>query len=475
MTETTETASEEGSAEVAAEDAAATARETARATAHETARATAHETTRDAAKEAVHGAVEEAVGDAVDYAEASARDAGEAATAARRSAVDARADAASAAESAAEAHDVVDPLLDPEVRQREAGVDEDNPFGRPGRPLSRRSPFFLGLFGALGVATAYLLVEAVIGAQQVLVLLLIALFLALGLDPSVSALERRGLSRGASIGIVFLVVILFFLAFVAAIVPLIVHQATTLTKQLPDYLTQLQHNATVAKLDRRLHFLAKAQDYVRRPDFGTKAFGGFVGIGRVVLSTTLSALTVLILTLYLLGSLPTIKETAYRLMPRSRRARVQLLGDEILGKVGGYVAGALTIAAIAGGSALAFLLVTRAPYPLALAMLIAITDLIPLIGATVGAVAVTVICLFASIPLGIASLIFFVAYQQLENYLIYPRVMGRTVDVSPAATIIAALIGGALLGILGALLAIPLAAAISLILREVVMPRQDRA
>jgi len=439
----------------------------------EVARATARDTVREVARGEVDSAVGEAVAEAVAEAETSAHEASAAASSARVSAREAQVDAAAAAGSVVAAHDVVDPLLDPEVREREAGVDEANPFGRPGRPLSRRSPFFLGLFGALGVATAYLLVSALVGAQQVLVLLLVAAFLALGLDPSVSALERRGRSRGASIAIVFLAVILFFVAFVAAIVPLLVHQATTLTQQLPDYLNQLQNNAQVAKLDRRLHFLSKMQDYLRRPDFGTKAFGGFVGIGRVVLSTTLSALTVLILTLYLLGSLPTIKETAYRLMPRSRRARVQLLGDEILGKVGGYVAGALTISAIAGGCALAFLLVTRAPYPLALAMLVAITDLIPLIGATVGAIAVTIICLFASIPLGIASLIFFVAYQQLENYLIYPRVMGRTVDVSPAATIIAALVGGALLGVLGALLAIPLAAAISLILREVVMPRQD--
>lgn len=435
----------------------------------EVARATARDTVREVAR----GEVDSAVGEAVAEAETSAHEASAAASSARVSAREAQVDAAAAAGSVVAAHDLLDPLLDPEVREREAGVDEANPFGRPGRPLSRRSPFFLGLFGALGVATAYLLVQALVGAQQVLVLLLVAAFLALGLDPSVSALERRGRSRGASIAIVFLAVILFFVAFVAAIVPLLVHQATTLTQQLPDYLNQLQNNAQVAKLDRRLHFLSKMQDYLRRPDFGTKAFGGFVGIGRVVLSTTLSALTVLILTLYLLGSLPTIKETAYRLMPRSRRARVQLLGDEILGKVGGYVAGALTIAATAGGCALAFLLVTQAPYPLALAMLVAITDLIPLIGATVGAIAVTIICLFASIPLGIASLFFFVAYQQLENYLIYPRVMGRTVDVSPAATIIAALVGGALLGVLGALLAIPLAAAISLILHEVVMPRQD--
>lgn len=429
-----------------------------------------------------------------------ARDAEESATQARGAADDARADArqarggavdawqgaAQAGEEAAAAAaagarepgatpDDLDPVVNPEVREREAGVDEQNPFGRPGRPLSRRSPFFFGLAGSLGVATAYLLVQAVINARQVLILLLLAAFLALGLDPLVSGLERRGVSRRMSILLVFFGVICLFIGFVAALIPLLVHQSTTLAKNLPDYLNQLQANSHIARLDQRFHFLQRARDFVQRPDFGTNSVGGVVGLGRLVLSTTLSALTVLILTLYLLGSLPTIKTTAYHVVPRSRRARVQLLGDEILGKVGGYVAGALTIAGIAGTASLIFLLVVQAPYPVALAMLIALTDLIPLIGATIGAAVVTVLLLFFSIPVGIAAAIFFLAYQQVENYLIYPRVMGRTVDVPPALTIVAALIGGALLGILGALLAIPTAAALSLILREVVVPRQDSA
>lgn len=283
------------------------------------------------------------------------------------------------------------------------------------------------------------------------------------------------MSRRMSILLVFFGVICLFVGFVAAIVPLLVNQSSTLAKNLPDYVNELQNNQQVARLDERFHFLDRVREFLQRPDLGTASVGGVVGVGRVILSTTLSALTVLILTLYLLGSLPSIKQTAYRIVPRSRRARVQLLGDEILGKVGGYVAGAIAIAGIAGTTTLLFLLIVQAPYPVALAMLIALTDLIPLIGATIGAVVVTIILLFVSIPVGIASAVFFLAYQQLENYLIYPRVMGRTVDVPPALTIIAALIGGALLGVLGALLAIPTAAACSLILREVVMPRQDSA
>ncbi len=448
---------------------------------HVTAATAAHAREAEASADAARRAAQDAR-TVAGQADRGAVDAQDGAADARRSAAAASHGAAAAAASATEAAsapheapdpDALDPVVNPEVRVREAGVDEQNPFGRPGRPLSRRSPFFLGLAGSLGVATAYLLVQAVISARQVLILLLLAAFLALGLDPLVSNLERRGVSRRISIMLVFFGVICVFIGFVAALVPLLVHQSTTLAKNLPDYLNQLQSNPHIAKLDQRFHFLQRARDFVQRPDFGTNSVGGVVGLGRLVLSTTFSALTVLILTLYLLGSLPTIKTTAYHIVPRSRRARVQLLGDEILGKVGGYVAGALTIAGIAGSTTLIFLLVVKAPYPVALAMLIALTDLIPLIGATIGAVVVTVILLFYSIPVGIAAAIFFIAYQQVENYLIYPRVMGRTVDVPPALTIVAALIGGALLGILGALLAIPTAAALSLIVREVVVPRQD--
>lgn len=448
-------------------------RATARQAAHQTSREVASDVARNEVAHAVDHLVNEVSSEVTSETAEHVREAQDSASEARDAAKVARQEAAAAAESAAEVEDALDPVVNPEVREREAGVDEDNPFGRPGQPLSRRSPFFLGLAGSLGVATAYLLVQAIISARQVLILLLVAAFLALGLDPLVSALERRGMSRQMSIMLVFLGVICMFVAFIAAIVPLLVHQSTTLAKSLPDYLDQLQRNSQVAKLDQRFHFLERAREFLAKPDLGTSSVGGVVGLGRVVLSTTLSALTVLILTLYLLGSLPTIKKTAYRTVPRSRRARVQLLGDEILGKVGGYVAGAMTIAGIAGITTLIFLLIVKAPYPVALAMLIALTDLIPLIGATIGAVVVTVLLLFFSIPVGIASAVFFLAYQQLENYLIYPRVMGRTVDVPPALTIVAALIGGALLGVLGALLAIPTAAALSLILREVVMPRQE--
>ena len=187
----------------------------------------------------------------------------------------------------------------------------------------------------------------------------------------------------------------------------------------------------------------------------------------------LKALTVLILTLYFLSSFNSIKRTAYRLVPRTRRARVRLIGDEVLSRVGGYVAGDVVVAVIAGVAVVFWVSSLGIPYPLALALIVTITDLIPLIGATIGAVIVTAVAFFVSLPVGIATGVFFLVYQQVENYLIDPRVMSRSVDVNPAAAIVAALIGGTLLGFVGALLAVPATAAIQLILREVLVPRQD--
>jgi predicted PurR-regulated permease PerM len=369
-----------------------------------------------------------------------------------------------------------DPITDMEAREREAGVDERFPFGRPGRPLTRSHPFVFGFYGALGVLVAYMLVQALHNALQVIILIIVALFLAVGLNPGVEALERLGISRRWAVLLVFLALVGFFVGFGFAIVPPLSQQTSAIIHNLTSgngYLEQLQNNPRVQDLDHRYHVLQKARTALQSKDLGTRAANGAVGFGQVVLSGVFSTLTVLILTLYFLNSLPSITGFMYRLAPRSRRARVALLGDEILTRIGGYVAGNLLISLIAGVTTYIFLLITGVPYALALALLVAITDLIPLVGASIGAVFVTALSFFSGLWVGVATAIFFIIYQQVENYIVQPRVMKRSVDVQPAVTIIAALIGGTLLGVIGALLAIPAAAAVALILREVVMPRQE--
>ena len=400
------------------------------------------------------------------------------ATRAESGAQQAEAGAVAAQEAAVEAAILVappeDPLLDTAVRRIEAQVDEENPYGVPGRPLSRRSPFRTAFSAALGVGLAYALVMALIEIQSVLLLLLTAAFLAIGLNPAVEALERRSMRRGFAVGSVLALVLTFFVGFGFAVVPPIVEQVQELVVQAPDYVDDLRTNERIARLDERFGLLDRAEERLEDPErLGLTAAGGVLNVGRIVLGFLVSTLTVLIVTLYFLANLPSIKANAFRLVPRTRRARVGLLTDEILSRVGGYVAGAVTIAGLASVLAFVLLELLGVPFAVALSMVVFLTGLIPLIGATIGAVVITTVALFTSIQAGIAVAVYFLIYQQVENYLLYPRIMQRSVDVSPAATVVAVLIGGSLLGVLGALLAIPIAAAIQLVLNEVVAPRQD--
>jgi predicted PurR-regulated permease PerM len=394
----------------------------------------------------------------------------------------AAADDAERAENAAgEVEDAVelvapphDPAIDTGVRRIEAQVDEDNPLGRPGAPISRRHPFVVAFVATLGVASAAVLVDAVITARQVLVLILVAAFLAVGLDPAVVWLVKRGLRRSIAVLLISVAALGFFGGFVAAVVPPIARQSTDLVKNAPDYVGRLDNNPTFHRLDARYHILDKVKARANK-GVDLSALGGVFGVGKAILGIVASTLTVVILTLYFLANMPAIKRVAYRAVPRTRRARVGLLSDEILSRVGGYVLGNLATSLVAGVATFIWLVAWGVPYPVALAMFVAITDLIPLIGATIGAIGVTAVALFHGVPTGIATFAFYMAYQQFENYVLQPRVMKRTVDVAPVVTIVAALLGAAVLGILGALVAVPLAAGVQLLMTEVLYPRQDDA
>jgi predicted PurR-regulated permease PerM len=412
------------------------------------------------------------VGDDSRDAERAAREAEEAAAEAqeaRDEAVDTGDRLEEALQRTAPPHD---PVLDTGVRRLEAGVDADNPFGRRGLPMSGQSPFRIAFVATLGIAAAALLVDSIIIVRQVLILILVAAFLAVGLDPAVRWLVAKGLRRGLAVLVIVLLALGFFGGFVAAVAPPIAHQSTALVKQAPEYVERLNSNPTIKRLDDRYHFVQTLQD---RADEGVSinALGGIFGVSKAILGIVASTLTVIILTVYFLANMPEIKRTLYRVVPRSRRARVGLLTDEILDRVGGYVLGNLFTSVIAGLAALIWLEAWGVPYAVALAMFVAITDLIPLIGATIGAVGVTAVALFSGIPTGVATFAYLMAYQQFENYVLQPKVMRRAVDVAPVVTIVAALLGAALLGVLGALIAVPIAAGVQLLLTEVAFPRQD--
>lgn len=366
-----------------------------------------------------------------------------------------------------------DPLLDTAMRQLEAGVTDDTPFGTPGAPLGESSPFRVAFFATWGVLAALVIAFAAREVSDVIVLIVVSAFLAIGLNPAVEFLQRRGLKRGLAVSAIIGMVLLFFAGFVAAAVPPVVRQVSDLRQNVPDYIDRLRENETFRNLDDEYDITPKVETWVK--ERSTSVAGTALSAATTVLGGIFKTLTVLILTLYFLSAFPRIKRGAYRLIPRSRRARAGLIGDEILSRVGGYVLGNLATSVIAGVCAAIFFLILDIPYPVALAMLVAILDLIPLVGATIAAIVCTAVAFFVSVPVGIASTGYFLAYQQVENYVLVPKVMKRTVDISPLATIIAALMGGALLGILGALLAIPVAAAIQLIGTEVLYPRQDAA
>jgi len=350
----------------------------------------------------------------------------------------------------------------------------DSDYGEPGETFDRHSPFYFGFFAGLGALVAWFLYSAIAGIGSVLMLVVVSLVLAAGLNPSVEFLERRGLRRPWAVLAVIVGVLGALVLFLVAIVPVITDQVQTLTDSAPGWLDELQKNKQIQKLDDEYGIVERIRDYVADGDFLSSIFGGVLGFGLRIISAVFNAFIITVLTLYFLASLELTKNALYRLAPASRRDRVTRLGDKIIHNVGGYVSGAFVVAMCAGLSSLVFLFaVGLAKYAVALAFVVAVLDVIPMIGATLGAVIVTAIAFATDIKIGIACAIFYIIYQQVENYVIYPRVMKKSIDVPGSVVVIAALVGAALLGIVGALLAIPTAAAILLIMREVVVKRQD--
>lgn len=322
-----------------------------------------------------------------------------------------------------------------------------------------------------------LLAYAAYRVRSTLILVFVAAFLAVGLDPAVRWLERWRLSRGQAVAVIFVAALLFIAGFIAAVVPPLVSQVAHFATNLPDYVQQLAHKyPSVERWVQENGIADKLRDATQNaPSIIGGSLGKVVGVAGSVASSIFSALTVMVLTIYFSLSLGKIRAGTLKLIPASKRDRVGGLMDPILEKIGAYIAGNIAISLIAGALAFVYLTIAGVPYPVALALWVAIADLIPLVGATLGAVPAVIVAFFSSVPLGIATVVYFIAYQQGENYLIAPRVMNKAVDVSPAAVLLAALIGAGLLGFVGALIAIPAAAALKIIANEVVFPRAEQA
>jgi predicted PurR-regulated permease PerM len=363
------------------------------------------------------------------------------------------------------------PVAEAEARAARMRSD-DEPLGRPGRPLNRRSPFYIGMTATAGVAVTYALAQAVVATRDALVLIGVAFFLAVGLEPLTSWLVRHRFPRWAAVASVLVTVLLVVAGFLTVVITPLVDQSTQFLSRSPELLRSLEDNSSVlGQLNTRFHLQDRVEQFVQ--DRQADLFNGLLGAGRMVFSAVTSTLVVLTLMAYFLAELPRIRQVLYRLVPHSRRPRAILIGDEIFAKIGGYVIGNLLVSVVAGVTTFVWLLVWDVPYAVLLAIVVAVLDLIPAVGSTIAGVAVSLVALTVSLPAAIATAVFFVLYQAVENYLVVPRVMGRVVQIPDLVTVVAVLVGGSLLGVVGALVSIPLAAALLLVFRAVVAPRLD--
>jgi len=298
--------------------------------------------------------------------------------------------------------------------------------------------------------------------KTVLVYLGLSLFLATALQPAVRYVSRW-LSHTWAVGVVFLGLLAVLGAIAALMVVPIATQFDDLRAAVPDYFQQLQENETVRDLNERYGTLDRVEEQIAgSPE---RAFG----VAGQVVSGLLSALTILFLTFFLLLELPRMSSGVLAMLKPEAADRARFIAGEVNRTVGGYVIGALIIALIAGTTMGLSLYVLGVPYALALAVFMGLFGLIPLVGATIGAIgAVGVALATEGLSAGIALVIIVVVYQQLENHLIQPLVQRRTVQLSPLVIMLAILVGVTLLGVLGAIAAIPGAASIQILIREYV-------
>jgi predicted PurR-regulated permease PerM len=320
-----------------------------------------------------------------------------------------------------------------------------------------------------------LLARGVYLIRNILVLVIVALFLAIGLDPAVRALGRFRFSRGLAVVTVLVLGLGFIGGFFAAVTPPLVRQTARLAEQIPDFADELSdRSGRFADLDKRFDISAKLRKAINdAPDLAGRSFGSALGVARSVGSAIFSILTVLVLTIYFMLDLPKLVDGAAKLVARSRRDSIRAHSEVVFNSISQYILGNLAISVIAGVLAFIALSILGVPYALPLAMWVAIADLIPMVGATLGAIPATIVAFFHGIPTGIFTAIYFIVYQQVENYVVSPRVMRQAVNISAAAVLLAALIGATLLGFVGALIAIPIAASIKIIAQQVWLPRQE--
>ena len=364
------------------------------------------------------------------------------------------------------------------LRRKVSNVASED-FGTAGKPVNTSHPFYFGFMVTVGALLALTMLQALASASAVFILIIISLFLAAGLNPAVMFFQNRGLNRGTSVGAVMASVLLFVAAFIAIAVPPLIDQGNQLLDNEPALIRDLNNNAFINDLNNKYGVIdslqSKIDALIKDGQFAITAFGGVIGVGKAVVSGLVSTITILVLTLYFLASLPQVINIGLKFVPATRRDRVSKLTNAIVARIGSFVGGQAIIAALAAIFILIMGLIIGMPYPGPLAMVVLICGFIPLVGHFIGMSIVTVVSLTDSITTAVIALTSYIIYVQIENYVITPRIMRKSLAIPGLVTIIAALLGASLLGLVGGLLAVPIAAAVLLILDEVVFPRADQA
>ncbi|MEY4275909.1 MAG: hypothetical protein RIS26_372 [Actinomycetota bacterium] len=338
--------------------------------------------------------------------------------------------------------------------------------------------FEVGFLGGLGVLAAILVGQSLNTLATVITYMTAAIFIALGLDPLVRLLERRAMSRSVSILVVMLSILAIATALVVAVIPTIIEETAILVKAAPSLLTNVTTLPIVESLDSQFSgAISSAIDnvaiYIADSKNWPLMLGGVVQVGITLVNGVVGFVVIVTLSLYFMASLGRFKKFVYALVPASKRDTFSSISEEVAASVGRYVGGQATIALINASLGFIVMSIFGVPFSLVLAFICFLLALIPLVGAISGASIVTLVALTVSPTTAIVVGIYYLVYMQIEAYVISPRVMKKAVSVPGGVVVVAAMAGGALLGIMGALVAIPVAASIILILRQVWMPRQD--
>lgn len=338
-------------------------------------------------------------------------------------------------------------------------------------------PLYFGFMGTAGVGCALLFFWIGSNITQLLLWIVTALFIALGLDPVVRWLEGRRIPRPAGILVSVGVLAAAVGGFIAILIPTIVEQVTEVVEQAPIWIRDFIDSEFFRSLDDQFgvrdRITEELEKFVNNPEAMSGIFGGVVGFGSTVANGLFGTLIVLVLSLYFLAALPSMKRWGYRLAPRSRRPRVEVLSEQITRSVGNYVIGQAVVAVLNATFAFIVMSILGIPFAVLLAFVVALLAFIPLVGGMIAAIVVILISLTVGWQTTVIYAICYFAYLQFEAYFISPRIMQKAVAVPGAVAVISVIAGGSLLGILGALIAIPTAAAVLLLVKEVFIVRQD--